>query len=163
MNHEHVFKVPEHAFPDSFPPSFCSQSTCPLWEPGFITPILLPTSAEASQSSACSGVPRCHRASFCLLKGMLAEGRVAESCFRAAVKCSGWYWGEKEEHGAEPPAHCCLQSWITILQGPNFTHESALPPAATFLPSVPAPAPWLSRWEPGPFPECCLATLCPDF
>lgn len=104
MNHEHVFKVPEHAFPGFFPPSFCSQSTCPLGEPGFITPIPLPTSAEASQSSACSGVPRCHRASFCLLKGMLAEGRVAESCFRAAVKCSGWYWGG--EGGAWSTATC---------------------------------------------------------
>lgn len=29
MNHERVSKVPEHAFPDPLPPSFCAQSTWP--------------------------------------------------------------------------------------------------------------------------------------
>lgn len=56
-------------------------------------------------------MPRCRHASVCLLKGMLAEGTVAESWHRAAAEFSGWHWGEKAERGAEPPAHCCLQSW----------------------------------------------------
>lgn len=42
---------------------------------------------------------------------MLAEDLMSESWHRAAVKFSGWQWGEKAEHGAEPPAYCCLQSW----------------------------------------------------
>lgn len=49
---------------------------------------------------------------------------------------------------------------ITILHGPNFTHESAFPPAATFSPSVPQPQPRGSpAGSPASFLSGCLATL----
>lgn len=96
---------------DSLPPSLCLFSVypAPSWG-GWAIP-LPPSATEALQSSAILAVPWCHHASLCQLKGMLVEGMAAESWRRATVEFSGWQWGEKAEHGAEPPAHCCLQSW----------------------------------------------------
>lgn len=90
-------------------PSLFESTWSPPRGAGLILPILLPPSAaKALQFSAVLAEPRCHHASFCLL---LAEGMVAESWHRAAAEFSGWQWGEKAEHGPEPPAYCCLQSW----------------------------------------------------
>lgn len=48
---------------------------------------------------------------------------------------------------------------IAILHGPNFTHESAFPPAATFTPSVQQPQPLGSpAGSPTSFLSRCLAT-----
>lgn len=87
VNHEHVSKAPEHAFPD-----FSLPLPCPPGPPGSLDSFLYsPTPFGRRISVLCrSSVPRCHHASFCLLKRTLAEGRVAESWLRAAVKCSGW-------------------------------------------------------------------------
>lgn len=60
------------------------------------------------------------------------------------------------EGGAWSRATCPLlpsELEVAILHGPNFTHESAFPPAATFPPSVQQPQPWLSRWERSLLPE----------
>ena len=81
---------------------------------GWVNPPLSSSAAKALQASAILAVPWYSHASSCLLKGMLAEGTVVESWHRAAVEFSGWQWGEKAEHGAEPPAHCCLRSWKSL-------------------------------------------------
>ena len=50
---------------------------------------------------------------------------------------------------------------IAILRGPNFTHESAFPPAATFTPSVQQPQPLGSPdGHSASFLRCCLPTPC---
>ena len=95
------------------PPCLFSVISVPSWG-GWVNPPLSSSAAKALQASAILAVPWYSHASSCLLKGMLAEGTVVESWHRAAVEFSGWQWGEKAEHGAEPPAHCCLRSWKSL-------------------------------------------------
>lgn len=71
------------------PPCLFSVLSVPSWG-RWINPPLSPSAAEASWASAILAVPWYSHASSCLLKGMLAEGTVAESWHRAAVEFSGW-------------------------------------------------------------------------
>lgn len=153
--HEQLGKV------SSLPPSLhlFSVHAVPSWG-GCINPIpLSPSAAKALQSSAVMAVPRCPQASFCLLKGMLGEGMVAGCWHRASVKFPGWHRGGKG--GAWSRATCPQppsELEIAILHGPNFTHESAFPPAATCTPSVQQPQPLGSpAGSPASFLSGCLA------
>lgn len=97
---------------------------------------------------------------------MLAEGMVAESWRRVDVEFFWWQWRVGGEGGAWNRATCPLlpsELELTILQGPNFIHESASPPAATFTPSVQQPQPLGSPdGNPASFLSGCLATSAPQ-
>lgn len=143
-------------------PSLSESTWSPPGGAGLILPVLLPPSAaKALQSSAILAERRCHHASFCLL---LAEGMVAESWHRAAAEFSGWQWGEKAEHGPEPRAYCCLQSWKSQSSRDHTLHMKVhFHQLQLSLHLFSSPGRGLSRWEPSLLPEPCLATPRPAF